>query len=89
MLFRLRGGFRVDLKYTTPTSCEGDLNSYPHKSHTDPRLSVLLLSQPSMLSRMLLRYTPPTCIPSQRDRATVRISKPEKRVDTDINQSLL
>lgn len=29
-----------------------------------------------MLPRILLQYTLPTCIPSQRDRATVRISQP-------------
>lgn len=47
-------------------------NSCPCKSFTDTEPSVPLLSPPSMLSRTVLRYTLPTCIQSQRDRAIVR-----------------
>ena len=65
-------------------------NSYPRTSHTDTRRSVLLLLQPSMLSRIHLKYTLPTCIQSQPDRATVRISQPGQRVHiNNTNQSLL
>lgn len=46
----------------------------PRKGHTDTQPSVPLLSQPSMLSPTVLQYTLPTCIQSQRDRATVRFS---------------
>ena len=79
----------VDLEHAAPTTCEGDLDSFPRRSHTDARLSVLLPLQPSMLSQTVPRYTPPTCIQSQPDRATVRIPQPRKRVDTNANQSLL
>ena len=49
--------------------------SCPRKSHTDTCPSVPLLSQPSMLSPTAPQSTLPTCIQSQRDRATVRFSQ--------------
>ena len=48
--------------------------SHPHKSCTNTQPSALLLSQPSMLSRTLPQYMLPTCIQSQRDRATVGLT---------------
>lgn len=49
--------------------------SCPRKSHTDTYSSVPLLSQPSMRSPTAPQSTLPTCIQSQRDRATVRFSQ--------------
>ena len=51
----------------------------PRESYTNTQPSVPLLLQLSTLSPILLQYTPPTCIQSQQDRATVRFLRPWRK----------
>ena len=59
--------------------------SCPQKRRTDILSSVPPLSQLSTLSRIVPLSMLPTCIQSQRDRATVRFSRPWEAVDTNMN----